>query len=136
MLLKDFEKIESSYIDFKINLEIDKPKSWLKTISAFANSDGGVILFGIDDKTRKPKDLEDISKVADKVTQLINTKIEPIPRYELKSFVDDNKDFLVVEVGDGPKTPYYVNEKNRTAYIRKGNESKEATKNMLVNIMI
>ena len=38
MLLKDFEKIESSYINFKINLEIDKPKSWLKTISAFVNN--------------------------------------------------------------------------------------------------
>lgn len=75
--------------------------------------------------------------MADKVTQLINTKIEPIPRYELKSFVDDNKDFLVVEVGDGPKTPYYyVNEKNRTAYIRKGNESKEATKNILDNLIL
>lgn len=55
MLLKDFEKIESSYIDFKINLEIDKPKSWLKTISAFANSDGGVILFGIDAKLENLK---------------------------------------------------------------------------------
>ena len=50
MKLKDFEKVESTNIDFKESLEYSKPKSWLKTVSAFANTNGGILLFGIRDK--------------------------------------------------------------------------------------
>lgn len=32
------KKIESTHVDYKLNLEIRKPKSWLMTISAFANT--------------------------------------------------------------------------------------------------
>ena len=40
---------EATEIDFKIALEVKKPKSWLKSVSAFANGIGGVLLFGVDD---------------------------------------------------------------------------------------
>ena len=35
--------------DFKEMLEIKKPKSWLKSVSAFANERGGALIFGMDD---------------------------------------------------------------------------------------
>ena len=38
---------ESSEYDKKELVEIKKPKSWLKSVSAFANSFGGKLLFGI-----------------------------------------------------------------------------------------
>jgi len=42
---------EASTCDFKEMLEVRHPKSWLKTVSAFANGPGGVLLFGVaDDK--------------------------------------------------------------------------------------
>ena len=34
--------------DFKVMLEERKPKSWLKSVSAFANGLGGYLFFGID----------------------------------------------------------------------------------------
>lgn len=40
---------ESSEYDKKELVEIKKPKSWLKSVSAFANSFGGKLLFGIAD---------------------------------------------------------------------------------------
>lgn len=40
---------EATECDFKVALEIKKPKSWLKSVSAFANGIGGTLLFGIDD---------------------------------------------------------------------------------------
>ena len=40
---------EATEIDFKVALEVKKPKSWLKSVSAFANGIGGVLLFGVDD---------------------------------------------------------------------------------------
>ena len=41
---------EGTLYDKKEKLEINKPKSWLKTVSAFANGLGGTLIFGISDK--------------------------------------------------------------------------------------
>ena len=40
---------ECTAYDFKVMLEEKKPKSWLKSVSAFANGLGGSLFFGIDD---------------------------------------------------------------------------------------
>lgn len=38
---------ESTEYDKKEEVELRKPKSWCKSISAFANTVGGVLIFGI-----------------------------------------------------------------------------------------
>ena len=40
---------EATECDFKAAPETKKPKSWLKSVSAFANGIGGTLFFGIDD---------------------------------------------------------------------------------------
>lgn len=40
---------EATECDFKVALETKKPKSWLKSVSAFANSIGGTLFFGVAD---------------------------------------------------------------------------------------
>lgn len=54
-----FEKLiaECSGYDFKEDIELAKPKSWLKTFCAYANGIGGKIFFGIsnDKNLRKSK---------------------------------------------------------------------------------
>lgn len=47
----EYKKIigETSEYDKKLQLEVKKPMSWCKSISAFANSFGGTLIFGIDD---------------------------------------------------------------------------------------
>lgn len=47
----DIKKLigEATEYDKKEMLEYKKPKSWLKSVSAFANGMGGKLLFGIDD---------------------------------------------------------------------------------------
>ena len=39
---------ECTAYDFKLMLEEKKPKSWLKSVSAFANGLSGSLFFGID----------------------------------------------------------------------------------------
>ena len=39
--------VEATECDFKRELEKKKPKSWLKSESAFANGIGGALLFGV-----------------------------------------------------------------------------------------
>lgn len=40
---------EATAYDKKQILEIKRPKSWLKSVSAFANGEGGTLIFGISD---------------------------------------------------------------------------------------
>lgn len=39
---------ECTAYDFKLMLEEKKPKSWLKSVSAFANGLGGSLFLGVD----------------------------------------------------------------------------------------
>lgn len=47
----DYKKLigETTEYDKKAALEIKRPKSWCKSVSAFANGTGGTMIFGIDD---------------------------------------------------------------------------------------
>ena len=40
---------EATAYDKKLQLEVKRPKSWLKSVSAFANGEGGTLVFGISD---------------------------------------------------------------------------------------
>ena len=42
---------EATAYDKKETLEERHPKSWLKSVSAFANGNGGMLVFGISDET-------------------------------------------------------------------------------------
>lgn len=135
--IKDYEKAETSNIDYKVALEERKPKSWLKSVSAFANSKGGIILFGVDDSTHELKGLDNIQQVAEKITEIINARILPLPRYEINSFTENGKDFLELKIGDGPSTPYYlVIDGRKEAFIRSGNQSIPAPEHILNNLIL
>ncbi|MBS5778696.1 MAG: ATP-binding protein [Acholeplasma sp.] len=64
MELKDYGKIESTSIDYKEKVETKKPESWLKSVSAFANTNGGILLFGISDKDKIKVGLYDVIEIA------------------------------------------------------------------------
>ncbi len=137
MRLEDYKKVETTNIDFKVDLEKEKPKSWLKSVSAFANTKGGIILFGVDDKTREKKGIANVVKTTEKISELINSRIEPLPRYELNYFEEDGKDFIELEIGDGPITPYfYVADGRKEAFIRSGNQSIPAPAHILQNLIL
>lgn len=137
MKISDYEKAETSNIDFKERLEEKKPKSWLKSVSAFANSKGGIILFGVEDVTHRLIGINNIKQVAETITELINTKITPLPRYEINTFVDEDKDFLELKIGDGPATPYYVVlDGRKEAYIRSGNQSVLSPEHILNDLIL
>ena len=73
MRLSELLISEATEYEFKQALEIGKPKNWLKTVSAFANSLGGSIYFGIN-REGKPEGVEDIQKISEKISQLIILK--------------------------------------------------------------
>lgn len=122
-IIENLLTAESTYVDFKVSLEKVQPKSWLKTVVAFANGLGGSLLFGVDDD-RDIIGLKDIHDDAEKISNLIKTKIDPILMFELQPVAINEKHILLLNITSGKMTPYYyVNAGARTAFVRIGNES-------------
>ena len=69
---------EATECDFKVALEIKKPKSWLKSVSAFSNGIGGTLFFGVSDD-REPIGLSDVQKDAEAISRLIKERITLTP---------------------------------------------------------
>lgn len=130
MNYKDFEGIEATYLDYKVSLEKEKPKSWLKSISAFANTKGGHILFGFVDSTHEAIGLDDAQETAHKISEFISARIVPPVQYILIPFESAVKGRLCLDlhITNGPHYPYYyVHDHNRECYIRRGDRSELAT---------
>ena len=127
---------EGTLYDKKEKLETNKPKSWLKTVSAFANGIGGALIFGISDKD-EVIGLDNYKKDSENISEIIKTKIEPLPKVTLKHYLIEDKNIIILFVHSGKETPYYFTEGgHQTAYIRLGNESIPAKNSDLINLIL
>ena len=69
--------IEATEYEFKVAVEKNKPKSWLKSVSAFANGIGGTLFFGVSDD-RTITGLDDAQADAEAISRLIKDRITPL----------------------------------------------------------
>ena len=127
---------EATECDFKEALEIKKPKSWLKSVCAFANGIGGTLLFGVSDD-RKIVGLSDVKLAADKISELVASRIVPIPQIVVTPFEEDGKSIIALAVLSGRSTPYYYKADGvREAFIRIGNESVPAPDHIINELIL
>lgn len=79
LILEEILAGESKNVEFKVQRPKDNIK-YMKTIVAFANGEGGRIVFGVDDKTREvvgiSKDI--VFSEIDAITSAISDSCEPI----------------------------------------------------------
>jgi ATP-dependent DNA helicase RecG len=128
---------EATEYEFKSAVEVNKPRSWLKTISAFANGVGGNIYFGVSDEG-VAIGLNSVQKAAEQVSELIKVRIEPaIKNIVLEPLNVDGKDILRVRIAGGANTPYYyTGDGTKIAYYRIGNESAQAPAAVLNELLL
>ncbi len=118
---------ETTSIDYKVALEEAKPKSWLKSVCAFANGNGGVLAFGIDDNGCLVG-LDDSQRVAEKASELINARIDPVPLFHLEAVEKSGRRIVFLQVEPGGDCPYvYVGDGSQIVYVRSGNQSLPAS---------
>ena len=118
---------ETTEYDKKLKLEVKKPKSWCKSISAFANTLGGFLIFGISDDNQIVG-LETPDKDAELISEIIKTRLNPIPEFKISFHTEDGNVLLIVQVFKGEETPYYYSGDGLLeAYVRIGNESVKAS---------
>ena len=114
---------ECTAYNFKLMLEEKKPKSWLKSVSAFANGLGGSLFFGIDNEC-VVRGLNNVQHVCEVISTKIRDYMDPLPEVEMLPQRIGNLDILQLKVSTGNYTPYYyVGDGQRVAFVRVGDES-------------
>ena len=100
---------ESELVEYKVARPKDA-KKYLKTVVAFANGNGGRIVFGVDDATRNVVGIppEDVFDEMDAIANAIGDACTPtiIPSIYVREA--DGKSTIVVEVPIGREAPYYL----------------------------
>ena len=116
---------EGYHLEFKLNFNDSVKKKIPAIITSFANSSGGWIVIGIEDKSKIivpiKKERNDFGQI---ISQLLKGSVTPIPQYEVR-FLEcpdvEGSGVLLVYVYEGNFTPYIS---DGTVYIRNGS-SKE-----------
>ena len=118
---------ECTAYDFKLMLEEKKPKSWLKSVSAFANGLGGSLFFGVDNDGIV-KGLSDVQHVCETISSKIRDYMDPLPDVEMIPQMVDGHEILQLKVSSANYTPYYyIGDGQRIAFVRIGDECIPAT---------
>ena len=101
---------EATEYDKKLALEEKKPKSWCKSVSAFANTFGGALIFGISNDNQVVG-LEDPEGDAEKISEAIKTRLDPIPEFKLRFHkTEDGKVLVILDVYKGEETHIIIQE--------------------------
>ena len=128
---------EATEYDKKLALEEKKPKSWCKSVSAFANTFGGALIFGVSNEGMVVG-LENPEGDAEKISEVIKTRLDPMPEFKLRFYqTEDGKVLIILDVYKGDETPYYYSGDGvLEAYVRVGNESVKATATELKRLVL
>ncbi len=120
---------ESKNIEYKVVLP-DKSEKYMKTIVAFANTQGGKLIVGVDDKTREIVGVENeiLFQLMDGIANAISDSCAPqiIPDIEPQTI--KGKTVIIVSVEAGKNRPYYLKSKGKETgtYIRVAGTSRQA----------
>ena len=94
---------ESYNLEFKEEVS----KTFLKTVSAYANYNDGAIIFGLDDDANVVGVKESPKEEALRIENMINDSLSPVPYFEIIIKEVEGKTIIILEVKKGKDTPYY-----------------------------
>lgn len=119
-------RTEGKTLEFK--RDASSPGPILKTVCAFANTAGGTLLIGIEDRTGAVLGVENPLDTEERLASIIADGISPrlVPSIELLPWRDTR--VLAVNVYPGPSRPYSVTSGSGTAsaYVRVGSTNRIA----------
>ena len=100
-----------------------------KEMIAFANTKGGVILFGVEDKSGKPVGLsyEQIQVISRELGNAANEQVRPTIYIETEVVRLEEKHFLICSVEEGKNKPY--KNLNGEIWVKQGADKRRITEN-------
>ena len=106
MTMEEILKGESENLEFKVDIP-SKSEKYMRTVVAFANGNGGRIVFGVEDKTLRIVgfDESNATQKIDMITNAIWDSCEPKIRADVYSQIIDGKNIIVAEIPKGMIPP-------------------------------
>jgi ATP-dependent DNA helicase RecG len=117
---------EGKTLEFKRDLS--SPKGLMKTLIAFANTAGGKVIIGVDDKTRQPVGVDSPLDEEERLGNLIADSILPRMVPSIEMITIDNKTLLIVEVFLSNSRPHHLKTEGPESgvYVRLGSTNRQA----------
>lgn len=95
----------------------------LRTVAAFANGRGGMIILGVVNGTGEIKGLScDIGREKDRIKQMIRAKVHPEPKTQVEQCEVQGRTLIAITVEEGDQAPYGVgtDTSRLTYHVRRG----------------
>ncbi len=128
------KKDEGKTLEFKRDLS--SPQQIIKTLVAFANTAGGLLIIGVDDKTRQPVGVEKPLDEEERLCNLIADSISPrlVPNVEMTTI--DGKTLLLVETFLSGLRPHWlkVEGPENGVYVRLGSTNRKADRQLIAEL--
>src|SRR5436309_8397986 len=125
-LVEILKRPEGKTLEFKRDLSA--PDGALRTIVAFANTAGGTLLLGVEDRTRHVRGVDEPLDLQERVANLISDTIAPrlVPEVEILPWRRTH--VLAVQVHPSPTRPHYLAREGPEdgAYVRVGSTNRRA----------
>ena len=118
---------ETSTVQFKQQMTTSKQIA--EEMVAFANCKGGIILFGIEDKTGQIIGLSysEIQQISHEISTAANDQIRPAIYLQTEVVVADGKRVLVAHVMEGTNKPYKT--LNGNIWFKQGSDKRKVVSN-------
>ncbi|HKP95770.1 MAG TPA: helix-turn-helix domain-containing protein [Fibrobacteria bacterium] len=129
-LLEMLQKPESKSLEFKRDLS--SPDGILRTIISFANTAGGTLLIGVEDKTRRLRSLENCLDQEERLASLISDSIVPRLMPDLEILSHRKVQILAVHVYPSSQRPHHFKREGEEGgtYVRVGSTNRKGDREM------
>ena len=133
-LTETLREPEGKTLEFKRDLS--SPERFLRTVVAFANTSGGTILVGIEDRSRHIRGVTEPLALEERAVNLISDSIRPrlMPDLEIVSY--RNRQLLAVRVYPSSTRPHYIARTGPDAgtYVRVGSTNRRADARLIAEM--
>ena len=134
MTIEEILKGESKTVEFKQELPVNH-KKYMNSVVAFANGAGGMIVIGVEDKSRHIVGVseEEVFQLIDSITNAVSDSCTPQIIPDVKLHTIDNKTIILVKISAGANRPYYVKSLGRDegTFIRVSGTTRKAASNII-----
>ncbi len=130
-LVEILTRPEGKTLEFKRDLS--SPEGVLKTLVAFANTAGGTLLVGVEDRTRNVRGVSDALDVEERIANIVSDSIAPRLLPEIEILPWRRTQVIAIQVYPSAGRPHYLKRDGAESgtYVRVGSTNRRADAEML-----